>query len=82
MTKRILANNPELTPWFPPEVNPVHVGWYHTGKTDKCPIGDESLESEDNWWWNGKEWCVYNGCAPIYIQNRYWRGLAVKAVQP
>ena len=82
MTERIVANNPELTPWFPPEVKPAHVGWYHTGITCKCPINNISLESDSNFWWDGNFWTAFEGCSPIYSQNKYWRGLAVKAVQP
>ncbi len=66
----------KLTPWFPPDVKPVHIGWYHTGVAAKCPINDVKSEANCNWWWNGSHWTAFDGCAPIYNQNRYWRGLA------
>jgi hypothetical protein len=82
LTKRIVANNPELTPWFPPDVKPVRVGWYHTGLKDLCPIGNSDFEGIDNLWWSGVKWLTRKNGVPLFYQNRYWRGLAAKAVQP
>jgi hypothetical protein len=85
LTKRILANNSDLTPWFPPEVKPVHVGWYETCML-KSAIGHS--------YWCGKQWSgtyfaeSWNKINLRFInfdgaiQNKSWRGLAVKAVQP
>ena len=65
----------KLTPWFPPEVKPVHVGVY---MSDDTPLGP--------WfrYWNGKQW----GAAAKTIdkameletisfacQENKWRGL-------
>lgn len=61
----------KYSPWFPPEVKPVHVGMY------------ESTIFEPNEWtmflhrfkWDGKLWTRADGKI-LAIQLRYWRGLA------
>lgn len=68
----------KLTPWFHPDVKPVHVGFYHTGKASECPIGNKESESDYNWYWDGNYWIARDECSPTYTQNRYWRGLAEK----
>lgn len=85
MTKRIVANNPELTPWFPPEVKPVRVGWYETHML-KSIVGHSFWAG--NKWSNtyfGESWNEINLRSISFdgaIQKKTWRGLAVKAVQP
>lgn len=63
-----------LTPWFPPEIKPVHVGRYQT----ECQTGDYFV----NYW--GRQQVHYEadgdrGCDPCVIQDRPWRGLKEKA---
>jgi hypothetical protein len=73
-----------LTPWFPPEVKPVHVGAYRTRW-----IGDRELYS----WWNGRYWGLsmttpraaariserqYPGGTPL-AQDKRWCGLTEPA---
>lgn len=56
---------PKLTPWFPADVKPVHVGVY------------EVRGSNHMWLWNGSLWCSA-GKIPWICQGQYkvWRGLA------
>ena len=70
----------KLTPWYPPEIRPVHVGEYEiqTGW-----VGRVSLR-----WFDGEFWsCEYLSDEPIFIrmgerqkvssfQDVTWRGLA------
>ena len=65
----------KLTPWFPPDVKPVRVGWYHTGCDSDNPINSGG-ESAYNWWWDGHGWHDYPNGYPSRDQNRYWRGLS------
>ena len=63
----------KLTPWFPADVNPVHVGWYPT----ISPLTND--QGEQNQWWNGVYWFNTNESKiPLHWQNREWRGLAVQ----
>lgn len=60
----------KLTPWFPADVKPVHVGWYCT---------DDPLrggESAFTWYWDGRHWRADKGDWICNQQNRQWRGLA------
>ena len=68
---------PKLTPWFPPEVKPVHVGVYETGDADWYKETGLSFLRE----WNGKAWIVpVSGKRGFECrqQKRVWRGLARK----
>lgn len=61
----------ELTPWFPADVKPVHVGWYHTN----VPFFRETLvPSTYNWWWDGHDWIEPPRLGQSIYQNRRWRG--------
>lgn len=61
-----------LTPWFPAEVKPVHVGFYQASifAHEEGPI----------MWWTGKEWewVDEDGIASPASQDRFWRGLRSK----
>ena len=68
----------ELTPWFPPEIKPVHKGVYETSETSTGPCFN---------YWNGKFWCwtrPYPEAAFDWkddksaVQENTWRGLARK----
>jgi hypothetical protein len=59
----------ELTDWFPAEVKPVHVGWYHTLQKGN------SVESSWNWWWSGEAWFFEPDFDRCIYQDRIWRGL-------
>ena len=64
---RIYKNGKSLhckaTPWFPPEVKPVHKGLYVIG-SDALSIMNE---------WNGKQWVRGDGSPSIW-QDVPWRG--------
>lgn len=59
----------KLTPWFPPEVKPVHVGWYER----------QHLAGFFHFftWWNGEYFqCSEDEPDCAFCQNQPWRGLA------
>lgn len=52
-----------LTPWFPPEIKPVHVGEYQASV--KC---DPAFRR----WWNGEKWSIlYFSSDPPFYKNKY-----------
>ena len=53
----------EATPWFPPEIKPVHKGVYVVG-SDSFSVMNE---------WNGKCWDCGDGSPSIW-QDMPWRG--------
>lgn len=57
------------TEWFPANIKPVRVGWYHT-KTN-----DDVSASAFNWHWDGKYWRVAPFGEICIYQKRIWRGL-------
>ena len=58
----------KFTPWFPPEVKPVHVGDYETKTPDSFGIVPRP--------WNGQWWgCAYGVAGKSATQNWQWRGL-------
>jgi hypothetical protein len=69
-------NEQKLTPWFPADVKPVHVGVYQT-----TPIDSTKYQK-----WNGEYWCAYTSDAKdaarlensnkSKYQKVKWRGLA------
>lgn len=61
----------ELTPWFPADVKPPMVGWWHTD----CEETDKT-ESLFNWWWDGDLWLSGPNGWVSKFQTRSWRGLA------
>ena len=61
----------KLTDWFPWDVKPVHIGWYHTMNWGNGPD-----ESSRNWYWNGHRWLCEPGDFGYVYQKRIWRGLA------
>jgi hypothetical protein len=66
----------ELTPWFPADIKPVHVGWYNVGV--HC-LGFFH-ESGSNWWWDGESWLAYpHAGKPSIRQDRKWRGLVSRS---
>lgn len=70
-----IKQEPQLTDWFPPEIKPVHIGWYHTGNADSNPNAKGGTESKFNWYWDGKYWRESpQGSSFFYAQDRYWRG--------
>lgn len=71
----------KLTPWFNMNIKPVHIGVYETCFVDDEPDNDWMQYS----YWNGKHWCnqwgsieLANANKHMGIQNKIWRGLAVK----
>ena len=73
----------KLTPWFPPDVKPVHVGVYETLEATCFP----------NWYdiWDGKNWWIGGKTPKSAMKNHQdeprlliqsapvkWRGLAEK----
>jgi len=68
----------KLTPWFPPEVKPVHVGYYETGIDYRHPESEKGGKSIFLWWFDGKNWVDASRAYKCSEQNRYWRGLAEK----
>lgn len=65
---------PALTPWFPPEIKPVHHGVYDTYFTEAHVIRAR---------WDGEWWTPVSLNAPTgFAQPRYWRGLAEQPQQP
>ena len=69
---------PKLTQWFPPDVKPVRVGWYHKSSGNTKPFGN-LYQSDFNWWWNGFAWTgAENSRWPVQNQARWWRGLTEK----
>jgi hypothetical protein len=72
----------KLTPWFPADVKPVHVGLYETDCYNTC---QKSYQ-----FWNGEYWglqCFEEDIKPFFPEraknkSRYqyvcWRGLAEK----
>lgn len=71
-----MAVSGRLTPWFEPEVKPVHVGVY---QTHMCGMGAGYS------YWTGASWCDTRGTVAAAdkwryrgSQNKTWRGLAVK----
>jgi len=78
---------PKVTPWFPPEIKPVHVGIYHRQLAHTSRNGDLVVFA----YWDGTHWLIPSadpGVAsdpwrPRVIDQSYlfalpWRGLAEK----
>jgi len=71
-----MATKPKLTPWFPPEIKPVRVGWYETYVHDK---GLKRMR-----YWNRRSWLFMfdeNIGKPPKLcrassQKQIWRGLS------
>ena len=60
----------KLTPWFPDNSKPVHVGEY---ETRWIMNGPQRMRH-----WNGEYWCHSRTTECCSLQNFYWRGLAKK----
>lgn len=63
---------PKLTPWFPADVKPVHVGWYDR---------DWGAWGETNDYWDGANWHFgsLGGKKTLQTEDNIglkWRGLA------
>lgn len=82
------AQPANLTPWFPPNVKPVHIGVYLTKiYTDDDPIKGEVC-GEGFSYWSGHAWSdtgqsIEEAAARAKkfvpgFQNKPWRGLAKK----
>lgn len=65
------------TPWFPPEVKPVRVGWYEAILFPGLH-NDDTLP-EPRFWWDGKEWRLARNGSALALQQRIWRGLTKPA---
>lgn len=61
----------KVTPWFSPDVKPVHVGWYEATL-------DVSRDEPPVFWWDGRVWNLWDTGDICSIQNRHWRGLVDK----
>ena len=55
----------KLTPWYPPEVKPVRVGWYD------CEVCTENRHLWDGWCWKSSKYS--HGQLTVGFR---WRGLA------
>lgn len=64
----------KLTPFFPPEVKPVHVGVYHATMRPDAFKGSKSTFPQFRW--NGQEWWNDFANRRVMNQHRYWRGLS------
>lgn len=74
---------PKLTPWFPADVKPVHVGAYQ-----RRSAGEKfNYAHYEYWWWNGDFWELggytkaeeaAKGKTSIHTLDPFkeWRGLA------
>lgn len=62
-------SGPKLTPWFPPHIKPVRVGWY---------IATVNKDNTISRWWDGSNWNygATTDTAHCIMQERNWRGLA------
>lgn len=59
----------QLTRWFPPYVNPAHIGNYEiTHWVELGPLGKAE--------WNGAVWINLSNGRPYGLQQWHWRGLA------
>lgn len=72
-----------VTPWYPPEIEPVRVGVYERDNSQHAMAGRFS-------YWNGQVWCGWGGTVSIAhwngkrnhvssAQHLPWRGLARKS---
>jgi hypothetical protein len=62
-----------ITPWYPPEINPVYVGWYQREYEY-----DQAIELPD--YWTGQKWLVGNGDGTYSDREPRvlpWRGLEI-----
>jgi hypothetical protein len=57
----------KLTPWYPPHIKPVRIGWYEAAPS---PRSNSFL-----WYWNGRYWGHSDGYRCSF-QERAWRGVA------
>lgn len=67
---------PEYTDWFPPDVKPVHVGFYESGGFQSQPWAYEPGEETIRFYWDGHLWLGAEGGYIVERQGRWWRGLA------
>lgn len=64
----------KLTPWFPADVKPVHVGWYLIQRpTFLAGFCEESMK-----YWNGRTWCQKKKGVQLFAGVTRWKGLAEK----
>jgi hypothetical protein len=71
-----LALLPPLTDWYPPEVDPVHVGFYSRQYGDGSDQDPGILRPD---YWDGKAWRYAQDCevtGDITLCRRPWRGLS------
>lgn len=61
-----------LSPWFPPNVKPVHRGWYD------ATVFAAPKFLPPRFYWNGEVWWNGNENRAVMHQKRFWRGLARK----
>ena len=62
---------PKLTPWFPPEIKPVRIGWY------ECEICVGRGTGERHYW-DGSDW---NWKGTAILMGAGWRGLSRPATR-
>lgn len=66
----------KLTPWFPADVKPVHVGMY---ERDWGRVVDNAVSARD--YWDGTQWRLGICGKPssyLMLSDLRWRGLAQK----
>jgi hypothetical protein len=68
----------KLTPWFPPDVKPAHVGVYQCRGLPTT----QKFQHWNGYFWGGwaadKKAAERNGYVPSMREQPEWRGLAVK----
>jgi hypothetical protein len=75
----------KLTPWFPPEVKPVHVGQYQRDYDDLDDDDPCTLMPD---LWDGEHWVILDRDGNFAVRaatDMRWRGLAsnpAEAAQP
>lgn len=64
-----------LSPTFPADMKPAHIGWYRTEFYDVCFLVDMYF------WWDGKRWMTGPDGWSLVDQNLTWRGLVKEQEQ-
>lgn len=62
-------SKPKLTPWFPPEVKPVHVGEYNASI---------SMDPGMRRWWDGQEWSLAYPASYSEKEKKIWRNTVAR----
>lgn len=66
-----------VTQWFPPDIKPVYFGCYESTVDEPYGSAEGASYNFLAYWWDGI-WRWSHTGNPCMIQDRSWRGLAVK----